>query len=339
MADTDSFVGALQRLIDSLEDTHLTSSQALVKALESIEPRVWLQLAREGRIDAISQTLGIDIATTMLPLAEAAALDAATALSGRNARSAIAPVTGSRLWGPESSKRAARRVVSLLSDEMTTAQNKIRRLIAEVPPTSRSAASTLLDRIEMEVVAPLRQPGVWTETLNSAAMTAGDEALSAAQVRLREPALPPDAAHQRALDAPHAWVCALVKTCPDCLPRHGQVDTASNWRNRGMPRSGWSVCRGYCRCQLVPVFDGTGAIDVPSHAKLAGPLQREKMHLIADGTPRGLTVAVPRDLLKEEPGTLKGKDKRRDLLRRKYESDIRVRRAMRILGSVNAGGE
>lgn len=341
MASTDAFVGAMQRLIDSLEDAGTAASSKLVEAISSIDARAWMRLAMTGEIEAISTQIGIEVTRELLPLIESAALDAASTLSGRNARARI-PVagrSGSRLFGPESGARVAQRTASLVSDELTTAQNRIVRLVRDVPPNTAESARVLLDRIDAEVLAPMRQASRWQEPVNHTSMTSGNEALSSASVRLRSPEVPPDAAHQAALDAPHAWVCALVRTCPDCLPRHGQVDTALNWRRRGVPRSGWSACRGHCRCQLVPVFDGSGSLDVPSHAALAGPLQREKMHLIAEGTPRGLTVAVPKELLSEEPGALRSKDQRREAIRKAYESDIRVRRAMRILGSLNAGGE
>lgn len=48
--------------------------------------------------------------------------------------------------------------------------------------------------------------------------------------------------------------------CPDCEPRHGEVDTFANWMVRGLPKSGWSVCRHYCQCTLAPA-DGTELIN------------------------------------------------------------------------------
>lgn len=66
------------------------------------------------------------------------------------------------------------------------------------------------------------------------------------------------------------WIAALVNTCPDCLPRHGEVDTRANWEIRGEPRTGWSVCRLNCQCQLLPASD---AKDQPS---LKEPLKRER---------------------------------------------------------------
>jgi len=54
-------------------------------------------------------------------------------------------------------------------------------------------------------------------------------------------------------DVRYRWVVAQgVKNCPDCVARAGEVDTWSNWVARGMPATGWSVCRDHCYCQVVP---------------------------------------------------------------------------------------
>jgi hypothetical protein len=52
------------------------------------------------------------------------------------------------------------------------------------------------------------------------------------------------------------------RVCPDCAPRHGQVESFSTWVEIGLPKSGWSVCRHFCRCKLVNA-DGTEIIDKP----------------------------------------------------------------------------
>lgn len=336
-SSTDLFTEALHALIDALEDATAATAAEIAAALEKIDPRVWLQLVRAGDIAPLAQAVGIEVTRAMLPRVEEAALRAASAITGRSAYGVISEGATGRLWGARSAARAARRTASLLSDEMTTAQGRITRILDDVgTPRTSDDARAILDRISAEVVAPLREPGAWSGVANGSTMTAGNEALGAASVRLADPTIDPDTAHQIALDAPNVWVAALVKTCPDCLSRHGQIDTAANWRRRGMPRSGWSVCRERCRCQLIPQFSG-GEIDVPTHAKLIEPLRRERMSLIADGTPRGLTVAVPADLLREESQTLRGKASRAERLRERYAEDIRVRRAMRLLGQINAG--
>jgi hypothetical protein len=66
------------------------------------------------------------------------------------------------------------------------------------------------------------------------------------------------------------WIAALVDTCPDCLPRHGEVDTLKNWELRGEPRTGWSVCRLNCQCQLIEAADAKG------RKELKEPLKRQR---------------------------------------------------------------
>mgnify|MGYP005821425035 FL=1 len=54
-------------------------------------------------------------------------------------------------------------------------------------------------------------------------------------------------------DVNYRWVVAQgVENCEDCLGRAGEVDTWDNWVARGMPGTGWSVCRVSCYCQIVP---------------------------------------------------------------------------------------
>tara|TARA_R100001015_G_C4630520_1_gene192208 strand:- start:1465 stop:1995 length:531 start_codon:yes stop_codon:yes gene_type:complete len=48
------------------------------------------------------------------------------------------------------------------------------------------------------------------------------------------------------------WVTAGVNVCVDCKPRHGKISTWPEWSAIGLPRSGFSVCKGNCQCQLVP---------------------------------------------------------------------------------------
>lgn len=58
------------------------------------------------------------------------------------------------------------------------------------------------------------------------------------------------------------WVAISMtegdKACPDCTPRHGEVDTYQNWMLRGLPKTGWSVCRTHCKCVLMRADDVTG---------------------------------------------------------------------------------
>jgi len=48
------------------------------------------------------------------------------------------------------------------------------------------------------------------------------------------------------------WVAVSKNICPDCKERAGQVDSWEGWEARGMPSSGWSLCKEYCYCQLIP---------------------------------------------------------------------------------------
>ena len=49
------------------------------------------------------------------------------------------------------------------------------------------------------------------------------------------------------------WVTVGSGTCPDCATREGRIGTMDLFASIGTPRSGWSVCRGHCRCRLVPL--------------------------------------------------------------------------------------
>jgi len=48
------------------------------------------------------------------------------------------------------------------------------------------------------------------------------------------------------------WVTAGGNVCEDCEGRSGDIATWEEWSIVGLPRSGFSVCRQNCQCQLVP---------------------------------------------------------------------------------------
>ena len=48
------------------------------------------------------------------------------------------------------------------------------------------------------------------------------------------------------------WIAVSSNLCSDCASRAGEVDTWDGWIARGMPGSGWSICKEFCYCQLVP---------------------------------------------------------------------------------------
>ena len=49
------------------------------------------------------------------------------------------------------------------------------------------------------------------------------------------------------------WVSVgTPKICVDCTPRIGEVRSWEEWESLGLPASGFSVCKEFCYCQLVP---------------------------------------------------------------------------------------
>ena len=48
------------------------------------------------------------------------------------------------------------------------------------------------------------------------------------------------------------WVTVSKNPCDDCITVAGKVDTWEGWERKGMPGSGWSLCKDHCYCQLVP---------------------------------------------------------------------------------------
>ena len=40
--------------------------------------------------------------------------------------------------------------------------------------------------------------------------------------------------------------------CPDCQERIGRIEEWDIWESIGLPASGFSVCKEYCYCQLIP---------------------------------------------------------------------------------------
>ena len=49
------------------------------------------------------------------------------------------------------------------------------------------------------------------------------------------------------------WVSVgSSKICVDCQARIGQVETWETWESLGLPATGFSVCKEFCYCQLMP---------------------------------------------------------------------------------------
>ena len=52
------------------------------------------------------------------------------------------------------------------------------------------------------------------------------------------------------------------KICVDCEGRIGEIRTWDEWEAVGFPASGFSVCKEFCYCQLIPT-------DIPMPASLS----------------------------------------------------------------------
>ena len=74
-------------------------------------------------------------------------------------------------------------------------------------------------------------------------------------------------------DENETWIAVLVNTCKDCLARHGKTHKHSTWVAMGLPRSGWSVCKAHCQCQLLPASLVDGA------EELRNPINRVKARI------------------------------------------------------------
>ena len=49
------------------------------------------------------------------------------------------------------------------------------------------------------------------------------------------------------------WVSVgTPRICPDCEVRIGEIRSWDEWESLGLPASGFSVCKEFCYCQLVP---------------------------------------------------------------------------------------
>lgn len=59
------------------------------------------------------------------------------------------------------------------------------------------------------------------------------------------------------------------KVCPSCASRHGDSKAIDDWVQEGLPRTGWSVCGGRCRCMLIPT-------NTYEKAGKPGPLERKR---------------------------------------------------------------
>lgn len=156
-------------------------------------------------------------------------------------------------------------------------------------------------------------------------------------VRQTEPGIADAEIERAAQSQPFMWVAALHNTCPDCLPRHGQIRSYSDWAAAGLPEAAgdWSVVHGGkshppCYCGLRPAV----VLDRP---EIMDPLRRARVEDLRALNARGISVRWPTGLERPEPLDIRRRQDRILSLRSQYEGDIEVRRAFRIAGRANAG--
>ena len=49
------------------------------------------------------------------------------------------------------------------------------------------------------------------------------------------------------------WITVSTKPCPDCRIRAGVVLSYDEWKIKGLPGDGRTICGSYCMCKLLPV--------------------------------------------------------------------------------------
>ena len=58
------------------------------------------------------------------------------------------------------------------------------------------------------------------------------------------------------------------RICEDCESRSGDTGTFEYHASKGLPGSGWSLCKQYCYCVLDPSGDISNNISVPTESKI-----------------------------------------------------------------------
>jgi hypothetical protein len=326
----------LQEYLDRVEDTRLNAILRLSSAITQIDSQFWLSLTRTEVTRQLAQRLAVGLASGYFPEVDDLALFYARNLSGMGSSeferslNQVEAVGVSRILPGSVQAEAVNQLALGIHRQLLGSEQAIRTIIGNAPPKSESEAKIIIGRIRSEIVGRLVSHDELNAAIQGPHGMIVNQAGAVAQIRLQRPKLSPEQAAAATRAARFLWAAALKKTCPDCLPRHGQIDSWERWAVRGLPRSGWSVCRDKCQCVLIPQRED------PGYAKMVQPLRREAMSLIEDGTPRGLTVRVPRELLAKESQQLVSQAQRTDEIRKAYDGDIRVRRAMRMIGEINA---
>tara|TARA_R100000278_G_C5477172_1_gene166878 strand:+ start:3720 stop:4184 length:465 start_codon:yes stop_codon:yes gene_type:complete len=59
-------------------------------------------------------------------------------------------------------------------------------------------------------------------------------------------------AYERAGVKEYVWVAVSKNPCFQCKGRAGRIETKERWIAAGLPRSGFSICRGNCKCHIEP---------------------------------------------------------------------------------------
>lgn len=312
----------LHDLVDGLEDIQVETRQRLRRFLSSLDP---VKLSDPDDVDyTASVTQGVqDIVEEAMISAHAVGYRASNSIVGAASTAGV----------PEL-RPFLQREFDLITDKIT--DNLFNRLtsrldtflrVAEQRGMDPRAALQSIERSILSVFDSKITPGppqlnqelreLSGEILTSAVQNAGRAGQIEANVRNLNPEIDDEDIIQQAIELKLRWVCALVNTCPDCIIRHGEVNVLADWESVGMPGTGWSVCGGNCRCQLVP-------------AELVGD-DVNKLVRVRD-TKTGLTVRAPQGLLDTAKGSPERRRLRTEALARAYAEDIRIRRAFRELG-------
>jgi hypothetical protein len=60
-----------------------------------------------------------------------------------------------------------------------------------------------------------------------------------------------DVQRRKGAEKEWTWKTESNRPCPDCAARSGQTHSYEYWESIGLPKSGLTICGGYCLCNLV----------------------------------------------------------------------------------------
>jgi len=133
----------------------------------------------------------------------------------------------------------------IIGNALTTATAKT-VLDLQQTITSLRASGASIDAIREVLLQDLNQGGIiFGAYRNSIKNTTGNAVQFMADAAIRGKYGDEDITELK-------WITAGVNVCEDCKPRHGKVASWTEWSAVGLPKSGFSVCKGNCQCQLVP---------------------------------------------------------------------------------------